>query len=86
MNKLTLYVVRNTARSTPYKTSGRCERERLSSAPCSNCFKKIQEIGIKKLVYINDDGEIICCKTKNYQTNWKSSGYRIYERQKIKIN
>ena len=85
MNKLTLYVVRNTSRKSPYIKSGRCERERLTSAPCRNCFEKIREIGIKKIVYINDNGEIICCKTKDYQTNWKSSGYRIYERQNIKI-
>ena len=50
------------------------------------CLLEKKRLKVKKIVYINDNGEIISCKTKDYQTNWKSSGYRIYERQNIKLN
>lgn len=76
MNKLTLYIAR-------YKSS----TENISgySAPCSNCLSKIQEIGIKKIVYADREGIIQKCLSKNYKTDYISVGYREYQRIGIKV-
>ena len=53
-NKCTLYVTRH--------TKGQGHRD---SRPCYDCFKKIQEFGIKKIVYTTKDGAE-ACKTSEY--------------------
>ena len=61
MNKLTMYIVRNS-------------RGRLgNSAPCLICYKNILKSGIKKIVYSTNEG-IINCNINNYNTNHLSSG------------
>tara|TARA_B110000977_G_scaffold185210_1_gene249773 strand:+ start:404 stop:697 length:294 start_codon:yes stop_codon:yes gene_type:complete len=77
MNKLTLYIAR--FRSSTEKISGH-------SAPCSNCLRKIQEIGIKKIVYVDGEGTIQKCLSKNYTTDYISVGYKEYARMGIKVN
>ena len=77
MNKLTLYVVR-------YKSS--TEKSSGHSAPCCNCFEKINEIGIKKIVYVDNDGIIKKCLTNNYYTEYISPGYKEYNKQNIVVD
>jgi deoxycytidylate deaminase len=75
MNKLTLYIAR-------YKPSTNISGH---SAPCSNCLSKIQDIGIKKIVYVDGEGIIQKCLSKNYKTDYISVGYREYQRIGIKV-
>jgi len=77
MNKLTMYIVR-------YKIS----TKNISghSAPCSNCIKKINQIGIKKIVYIDNDGTIKKCLSNNYHTDYISPGYKEYYKQNIFVD
>ena len=77
MNKLTMYVVR-------YKSSTR--NISGTSAPCTNCIKKINQIGIKKIVYIDKNGIIKKCLTNNYNTEYISSGYKEYYKQNIIVD
>jgi hypothetical protein len=53
------------------------------SAPCWHCMLKIKKSGIKKLVYINESGNIEKLKTKDYNTSFITSGYRTYKRNNI---
>lgn len=57
-----------------------------TSAPCSNCIKKMKQIGIKKMVYIDDDGVIIKCLVNNYFTDYISPGYQEYYKQNIFVD
>ena len=75
-NKLTIYIARY--KSSDKQTSGH-------SAPCSSCLKKIKKIGIKKIVYVNENGEIINCLSKNFNTDYISSGYREYMKKNINV-
>lgn len=46
------------------------------SAPCSHCADIIKKIGIKKIVYSNHEGNFEMYKTRDYNTNFKTSGTR----------
>ncbi len=76
MKKLTIYIAR-------YKPS----TENISghSAPCYNCLCKIKQLGIKKIVYVDNEGNIQKCLSKNYTTDYISVGYREYRRMGIKV-
>jgi len=76
MRKMTLYVVR-------FRSEESSECNMAHSAPCKHCFNKIKQVGIKKLIYIDSDGNIQKCLTKNYSTNFISSGYKEYARKNI---
>lgn len=76
-NKMTIYIVR-------YLFSGKGNYG--SSQPCKNCTNKIKKSGIKKLVYINTEGEIIKTKTKDYYSNFITSGYRVYNNNNLLLN
>ena len=76
MNKLTIYIARY--KSSTKNTSGH-------SAPCSNCLYKIKEIGIKKIVYADENGNIQKCLSNRFETDYVSVGYREYSRQKITV-
>ena len=58
MRKLTIYIARH-RHSTAHSAH---------SEPCSHCAKEIKRFGIKKIVYVDDYGEIACfCdSTGNY--------------------
>ena len=75
-NKLTLYIVR-------FMSS---DNHIGSSAPCLNCFEKIKETGVKKLVYFDKYGKIKTIKSNEYSTNFVSSGYRELKRNNIPLN
>lgn len=74
-NNLTIYVVR-------YLKTGK--NNMGSSAPCKNCTEKIKQAGIKKIVYIDEDTNLVKVNSNNYTTEFISSGYREYNRKNIK--
>lgn len=76
---MTIYVVRNLADKSSQYNGG-------ISAPCENCTAKIKEIGIKKIVYIDENNNIINVKTKNYSTNYISTGNKEYMRQGVSLD
>lgn len=77
MNKLTMYIVR-------YKNSTKSASGH--SAPCSNCIKKINQVGIKKIVYIDNTGVIKKCLSNNYYTEYVTPGYKQYHDRNIFVN
>lgn len=79
IKKLTLYIARRRPSHSLLGLSG-------SSGPCSNCLKKINELGIKKIVYCDRIGNIISCKTKDYKSYGLTSGYRGYKHNNILID
>ena len=42
--------------------------------PCRHCFECIKGLGIRKIVFINEDGEIEAQRTKNMQATHVSLG------------
>ena len=46
------------------------------SSPCKHCLQAIQDVGIKKIVFSDDDGHFEIHTSVNYTTNHQSSGYR----------
>ena len=76
MKKLTIYIARY--KSSTKHTSGH-------SAPCSNCLRKIKQLGIKKMVYVDADGHIQKCLANRFSTDYVSVGYREYARHNIKV-
>ncbi len=76
MKKLTIYIARY--KSSTKNISGH-------SAPCSNCLCKIKQLGIKKIVYVDSDGQIKKCLTNKFSTNYVSVGYRLYAAQGILV-
>ena len=77
MNKMTIYIARY--KSSMLNSSGH-------SAPCSNCLQKIKQLGIKKIVYVDCDGNIKKCKTKDYYTEHVCPGYKEYYKQNISVD
>lgn len=47
------------------------------SAPCISCFHIITMVGIKKIVYSDDNGNITRCNTKNYNIKHITYGNRM---------
>lgn len=47
------------------------------SAPCVDCSTKMKELGIKKIIYSNSDGELTACKMSDYHTTKKTTGRRM---------
>ena len=74
MRKLTIYIARH-RRSTPGCSA--------HSHPCSNCSSVIKKLGIKKIVYLDDYGEVNKCKACDYKTNYITPGYRLYYNENI---
>ena len=74
MRKLTIYIARH-RHSTPT-----CPAH---SQPCSNCSSVIKKIGIKKIVYVDDYGQINKCNAIDYKTNYITPGYRLYHQLNI---
>jgi deoxycytidylate deaminase len=76
MRKLTIYIARH-KHST--NSSGHSE-------PCKHCTKEIKRIGIKKIVYVNELGEIHKEQANRYQNNYICPGYKEYAKQNIKVD
>jgi len=76
MRKLTIYIARH-RNST--NNSGHSE-------PCKHCTEQIKRIGIKKIVYVDNSGEINKSLTNNYNTNYICPGYKEYIKQNIKVD
>ena len=71
MNKLTIYIAKH--RHSTMMSS--------ASLPCSNCTKKIKELGIKKIVYVDKSGQIQKCLSHNYFNNYICPGYKELARR-----
>tara|TARA_B100000035_G_C21033108_1_gene569438 strand:- start:2354 stop:2584 length:231 start_codon:yes stop_codon:yes gene_type:complete len=76
MRKLTIYVARH-RHSTAHSAH---------SHPCSHCAKEIKRIGIKKIVYVDDYGQINKSLTKKYHTDYVCPGYKEYAKQGVKVD
>jgi deoxycytidylate deaminase len=73
---LTVYIVR---------TSKKLENLE-NSAPCVDCYKKMKEIGVSKIVYSSDNGEIKKERMKNYKPKTISRGRRNILRSKHHVS
>ena len=78
MNKLTIYVVRYRSHKYHHNIS-------VDSAPCKNCMKKIKQIGIKKIVYVERNGDIKKTLSKNYLSDFITSGDRVLKNNNVHI-
>ena len=76
MRKLTIYIARH-RHSTKHSAH---------SHPCSHCAKEIKRIGIKKIVYVDDYGQINKSLTKKYHTDYVCPGYKEYAKQGVKVD
>ena len=75
MRKLTIYIARH-RKSTPMCSA--------HSQPCSNCLSVINKLGIKKIVYVDDYGQVNKCKASDYKTDYITPGYRVYYSDNIR--
>ena len=64
--KITVYVVRIGATGEP-----------RDSAPCEDCSAKMKELGVKKVVYTNSEGNLVSEKMKDYKTNHVTLARRL---------
>lgn len=76
MKKLTIYIVRHRHYTSK---SGHSE-------PCYHCAREINRIGIKKIVYVDDEGDVKKCLACNYKTDYICPGYKEYIRKNIHVN
>ncbi len=53
------------------------------SKPCKNCIMRMQYLGIKKIYYSDEKGQITCNKLKDMNTNYVSANDRAYRPGKI---
>ena len=67
LSKCILWVIRLSANN-----------ELVSSKPCGICMKNIKKLGIKKIGYSNDYGEIIIENTKYCTSNYMSNAQKKY--------
>ncbi len=47
------------------------------SRPCLNCFNKLNELGIKRVIYSTNDATIESKKLTDYHTDKHSFGYKF---------
>ena len=75
--KLTIYVVRRRKNETinGWVTG--------ISRPCSHCTKIIKKYGIGKIVYMDENNNVISIRSKHYYTKYISPGMRVLMRQGI---
>ena len=67
-SKITLYIVRFNSKNIY-----------AHSAPCIECTNKIKYLGIKKLIYCNENNDFTIIKTENYETNHYSGCSRRFK-------
>ena len=75
MRKLTIYIARHRKSTRMFPAH---------SQPCSNCLGVIKKLGIKKIVYVDDYGQVNKCKACDYRTNYITPGYRLYYNDNIR--
>ena len=46
------------------------------SAPCLNCFNCMRQLGVKRVVYV-ENSKLISKKIKDYTTNYTTTGNRV---------
>ena len=65
---MTIYVVRHTAKD-----------DMGSSSPCSDCHRKILELGIKRIIYSESDGTLTSSRPCDYKPYGETLGRRYIE-------
>ena len=55
-----------------------------NSRPCSMCIEKMKKLGIRKVYYSNNDGEMICEDVKTMTSEHISAGNKVLARKNIK--
>ena len=50
--------------------------ELRESAPCIDCANVMKKFKIKRVIYSNNQGELVSCKVNNYNTTHKTTGRR----------
>ncbi len=50
-----------------------------SSCPCQDCHQKLLKLGVKKIVYSNDENKITSCKPCEYESYGPSLGRKYIE-------
>ena len=78
MRKLTLYIAR-------YRSPNYDPNVNAISAPCVHCTRRIKNLGIKKIIYVDIDGNIQTSLSKNYNSTHQSMGYRTYQHENVKV-
>ena len=66
--KITLYIVRSDRHG-----------EIKDSAPCVDCMKVILALGIKKIIYSNNEGKFIIVKPEDYNVVHVSMGRKLLD-------
>ena len=56
-----------------------------NSRPCNLCIAKLNELGIRKVFYSNDNGLIVSEIVENMERYHVSSGQRFLQRSKKKV-
>ena len=51
--------------------------------PCCACFRQMKRLGIKKIVYIDEEGDIVHTKVADLNVSHVSLGNRILSAKKI---
>ncbi len=72
--KINLYVARITSAG-----------ELVCSAPCIDCFIKMQEFNIKDIIYIGHDGEIIKRSINQFQPTHRCGGKKAIIEKRAKV-
>lgn len=72
LNKVCLYIVRINSQGFI-----------RDSAPCMHCLNMIKKLNIKKIIYGTNEGTLIKCNPKNYNTSHISNGNRSLIRRKL---
>jgi hypothetical protein len=68
---MTLYVVRTQRHSD-------CV---LESTPCEDCIRTIRLLDLKKVVYVDGSGDIVCQRPKDLPDGARSAGKRFLQRE-----
>ncbi len=50
-------------------------------SPCIDCNKKIKEMGIKKIIYVDDNKDLIKTKSSDYVATQLTSGRRFINKK-----
>jgi len=72
--KITLYIARVSSANTL-----------SSSQPCVDCYNTMKKFDIKRLIYSNNQGEIIKRDMNTFTSNFISSGKKAIHQNRVKI-
>lgn len=53
--------------------------EIADSKPCSHCLSAIRKLGIRHIIYSDDDGELVKTTPKELSSSRPSTGFRVFD-------